>query len=203
MAARGRRAGFQGKIFAAVTQAAALTDLILRAQGGDEAALREVFDRTYDDLRRMARSRLTAGARGTLLDTTALVHESFLRFASIGELKVNDRAHFFRYAGHVMRSVIVDLARARLSERRGGLAAHVTLNTSIGDALSGGEEEIVRVHEALEELGKHDARMVQVVELRYFSGLTEVEIAEVLGVTDRTVRRDWEKARLFMAQALA
>ncbi len=185
-----------------MTQAAALTDLILRAQAGDEVALRQVFDRTYDDLRRMARNRLTTGARGTLLDTTSLVHESFLRFASAGELKVNDRAHFFRYAGHVMRSVIVDLARARLSERRGGHAAHVTLNTSAGDALSSGEEEIVRVHEALEELAKHDARMVQVVELRYFSGLTEIEIAEVLGVTDRTVRRDWERARLFMAQAL-
>lgn len=185
-----------------MTQAAALTDLILRAREGDEAALRQLFDKTYDDLRRMARSRLSAGARGPLLDTTSLVHESFLRFANAGELKVNDRAHFFRYAGHVMRSVIVDLARSRLSERRGGNAAHVTLNTAIGNELSGGEEEIVRVHEALEELAKHDARMVQVVELRYFSGLTEAEIAEVLGVTDRTVRRDWEKARLFMAQAL-
>jgi RNA polymerase sigma factor (TIGR02999 family) len=185
-----------------VNTAAPLTDLIRRAQDGDDAALRLVFDTTYEDLRRMARARLSAGARGTLLDTTSLVHESFLRFANAGELRVNDRAHFFRYAGHVMRSVIVDMARARLAERRGGDAAHVTLNTALGNSLSSGEEEIVRVHEALEELARHDARMVQVVELRYFSGLTENEVAAVLGVTDRTVRRDWEKARLLLAQAL-
>jgi RNA polymerase sigma factor (TIGR02999 family) len=192
---------FPGRI-RRVSTAAPLTDLIRRAQDGDDAALRLVFDTTYEDLRRMARARLSAGARGTLLDTTSLVHESFLRFANAGELRVNDRAHFFRYAGHVMRSVIVDMARARLAERRGGDAAHVTLNTALGNSLPGGEEEIVRVHEALEELALHDARMVQVVELRYFSGLTENEIAAGLGVTDRTVRRDWEKARLLLAQAL-
>lgn len=187
----------------AVNAAAPLTDMIRRAREGDAQALRQVFDVTYEDLRRMARARLNAGARGALLDTTALVHESFLRFAKAGELQLNDRAHFFRYAGHVMRSVIVDLARARLAERRGGDAAHVTLNTELGDSLPGGEEQIVRVHEALEELARHDARLVQVVELRYFSGLTENEIAAALGVTDRTVRRDWEKARLLLAQVLA
>ncbi len=185
-----------------MTEAPALTDLIQRAQDGDPDALRRVFDTTYHDLRRMARARLNTGSRGTMLDTTSLVHESFLRFANAGELRVNDRAHFFRYAGHVMRSVIVDLARARVAERRGGDAPHVTLNTALGEGLAQGEDEILRVHDALEELAKHDARMVQVVELRYFSGLTETEIATVLGVTDRTVRRDWEKARLFLAQAL-
>jgi RNA polymerase sigma factor (TIGR02999 family) len=186
-----------------MTQPAPLTDLIRRAQDGDETALRQVFDTTYEDLRRMARGRISQGARGTLLDTTSLVHESFLRFASAGELKLNDRAHFFRYAGHVMRSVIVDMARARLAERRGGGAHPVTLNTSAGNRAADGEDEIVKVHEALEELAQHDARMVQVVELRYFAGLTETEIAGVLGVTDRTVRRDWEKARMLLSQALA
>jgi RNA polymerase sigma factor (TIGR02999 family) len=180
-------------------EAAPLTDLIQRAQSGDEGALKQVFDVTYQDLRRMARARISQGARGTLLDTTALVHESFLRFANAGELRVNDRAHFFRYAGHVMRSVIVDMARARLAERRGGDARHVTLNTAVAERTGQGEEEVLRVHE---ELARHDARMVQVVELRYFAGLTESEIAQILGVTDRTVRRDWEKARLLLAQAL-
>lgn len=185
-----------------MTTQSALTDLIRKAQEGDSNAFKQVFDTTYEDLRRMARARLRPGVRGTLLDTTSLVHESYLRFANAGQLRIEDRAHFFRYAGHVMRSVIVDLARARLAERRGGDAPHVTLNTALGDSAAQGEDEIVRVHEALEELQQHDARMVQVVELRYFAGMTEIEIAEVLGVTDRTVRRDWEKARLLLAKAL-
>jgi RNA polymerase sigma factor (TIGR02999 family) len=185
-----------------VVEPPALTDLIQRAQGGDEAALKRVFDIAYEDLRRMARARLRKGERGTLLDTTALVHESYLKFANAGELRINDRAHFFRYAGQVMRSVIVDLVRASQAERRGGDAAHVTLNTGLQNSPDPGADEILRVHEALQELAQHDARLVQVVELRYFAGLTEVEIAGALGVTDRTVRRDWEKARLLLARAL-
>jgi len=181
---------------------APLTDLIRRAKDGDDSALRQVFDITYEDLRRMARGRLTPGGRGTLLDTTSLVHESYLRFANAGELQIGDRAHFFRYAGHVMRSVIVDMARARLAERRGGDAQHIALDTDVANRVSDGEEEVVLVHEALEELGEIDPRMVQVVEMRYFAGMTEMEITGALGVTDRTVRRDWEKARLVLAKAL-
>jgi RNA polymerase sigma factor (TIGR02999 family) len=186
----------------AMAIAAPLTDLIQLARGGDESALRQVFDITYEDLRRMARSRIRQSGGGTLLDTTSLVHESYLRFANAGELRVNDRAHFFRYAGQVMRSIIVDMARARVAERRGGGARELTLNTARGDAAPGGEDEVLRVHEALEELGTLDPRLSQVVELRYFAGLTEMEIAEALGVTDRTVRRDWEKARVLLAKAL-
>lgn len=182
---------------------ASLTDLILRAQEGDEAALRGVFDATYQDLRAVARVRLSkGGGRVPLLDTTSLVHESFVRFASAGRLRVEDRRHFLRYASHVMRSVIVDFVRERQTERRGGDVAHVTLDSEILDADSAGEKEILRVHEALEELGQHDARMVQVVEMRYFGGMSESEVAAALGVTDRTVRRDWEKARLLLARAL-
>ena len=103
-----------------------------------------------------------------------------------------------------MRSVIVDLVRQRQSDRRGGDAAFVTLTTQLGSALAGedGEREILRVHEALDELQSVDARMAQVVEMRYFAGMTETEIAAALGVTDRTVRRDWQQARLFLAEAL-
>lgn len=182
--------------------AAPLTDLIHRAQNGDDAALRQVFDATYDDLRRLARMRLSKGGRGTLLDTTSLVHESYLRFADSGQLRIGDRQHFLRYASHVMRSVIVDLVRGRLAERRGGNAVHVTLDTQGSDVTCEGESEILRVHDALDELGQYDARLVQVVEMRYFAGMTEVEIADALGVTDRTVRRDWEKARLLLAGLL-
>jgi RNA polymerase sigma factor (TIGR02999 family) len=179
-----------------------LNDLIHRATTGDDSALKQVFDAAYKDLRQLARARLSGSNRGALLDTTALVHESYLRFANAGTLSISDRRHFIRYASHVMRSVIVDFVREGLAERRGGGALQVTLNTGIGDTTAAGEAEILNVHEALEELGKHDARMVQVVEMRYFAGMTEAEVADALGVTERTVRRDWEKARLLLAASL-
>ena len=180
-----------------------LTVLIRRAGAGDGEALNALFAVSYEDLRRMAHNRLRSSPRGSLLDTTALVHESYLRFAEAGQLRIEDRAHFFRYAGQVMRSVVVDLARARLSERRGGGMQPVTLNTAIGEALGqGGETEILQVHDALDELARLDERLVRVVEMRYFAGFTEVEIAESLGVTERTVRRDWEKARLLLAKLM-
>ena len=150
-----------------MARATPLTDLIRRAQGGDEAALGLVFDATYDELRRLAHARLSKGGRGTLLDTTSLVHESYLRLANAGQLRIGDRQHFLRYAGHAMRSVIVDYVRERMAERRGGDAPHVTLNSQIGDDSGAGETEILRVHEALDELAQFDARMVQVVEMRY------------------------------------
>jgi RNA polymerase sigma factor (TIGR02999 family) len=182
-------------------QGAPLTDLILRARNGDSSAFRAVFDAAYQDLRELARMRLSRGGRGTLLDTTSLVHESYLRFVNTGNLRLEDRDHFLRYASQVMRSVIVDIARASKAERRGGDAPHVTLDTAIGN-LAGGEDEIIRVHEALEELQAADPGMVQVVEMRYYSGLTEKEIAVALGIGERTVRRKWEKAKLFLARAL-
>jgi RNA polymerase sigma factor (TIGR02999 family) len=101
-----------------------------------------------------------------------------------------------------MRSVIVDMVRSRQAERHGGDVQHVTLTGDVADSLGTGEAHIVRVHEALLALEKLDERMARVVEMRYFAGLTETEIATALGVTDRTVRRDWEQARLFLADAL-
>jgi len=158
----------------------------------------------YRDLRRMARARLAAGGRSTVLDTTALVHESYLRLARAHGLSFEDRLRFLSYAGQVMRSVIVDLVRERRAERRGGDAAKIALTTELGERLAAdeGEREILRVHDALETLAQRDARLAQVVELRYFAGMTEAEIAQVLQVTERTVRRDWSQARLFLADAL-
>jgi RNA polymerase sigma factor (TIGR02999 family) len=191
-------------IVAAFMEAAdSLTDFILRAQQGDEAALRVVFDATYAELRGLARARLSRGSRNTLLDTTSLVHEAYLRFADSGRLNIGDRQHFLRYASHVMRSVIVDFVRERIAQRRGGDAVRVTLDSDIGDGVSiAGENEIINVHEALEELAQVDSRLVQVVEMRYFAGMTEPEIAVALGVNERTVRRDWQKARLLLAETL-
>ena len=185
-----------------MSDAESLTDLIRRAQDGDAAALGSVFDATYEELRGLARSRLRKGSRNNMLDTTSLVHEAYLRFAGSGRLHVDDRQHFLRYASHVMRSVIVDFVREKVAQRRGGDAVHVTLSSEIGDGVGAGENEILKVHEALEELARHDARLVQVVEMRYFAGMTEPEIATALGVNDRTVRRDWQKAKLLLADAL-
>jgi RNA polymerase sigma factor (TIGR02999 family) len=179
-----------------------LTDLIRRAREGDNAAFASVFKLTYEDLRTLASARLRAGPREGLLNTTSLVHESYLRFVAGGGLRVEDRAHFLHYAGCVMRSVVVDFVRERAAQRRGGDAAHITLDTDLRDSVHSGEHEILRVHEAIEELQHHDERMARVVEMRYFGGLSEAEICAALGVSPRTVRRDWEKARLLLAEAL-
>jgi RNA polymerase sigma factor (TIGR02999 family) len=185
-----------------VDNAVSLTELIHRARKGDVDAADRLFAAMYDELRRLARARLRAGGRNTLLDTSSLVHESYLRFAAAGRLRLRDRIHFMRWAGRVMRSVIVDVARRRLAARRGGGAIPLPLTTSIGSKLPAMASEIVRVHEALDELATHDPRMALIVEMRYFGGMTETEIAEAVGVHERTVRRDWEKARLFLREAL-
>lgn len=181
---------------------ATLTRLIYEAQHGNREAADALFAATYSDLRRLARARLRADRRHTLLDTGALVHESFLRFAQGRNLALGSRDHFMRWAVQVMRSVIVDHARRRLAERRGGGGERVTLDDDIVPARAA-DAEIVGVHEALERLAAVDPRAAHSVELRYFGGLTEVEIAGVLGVTERTVRRDWRKARLLLREALA
>lgn len=179
-----------------------LAAIIARAQSGDRAALDELFAATYDDLRAIARSRLRSAPRVTVLDTVALVNESYMRLRSAGRLRPQDRGHFVRYAARAMRSVIVDLVRQRAAERRGGDLVRVELTTGVGDGVPHAEAEILEVHEALDGLATLDARAAEVVEMRYFSGMSEVEIAEALGVTERTVRRDWTKARLLLAEAL-
>jgi RNA polymerase sigma factor (TIGR02999 family) len=194
--------GASWRIVPALNEAASLTDLIRRAREGDGMAFESLFKVAYDDLRSLASARLRAGSRDGMLDTTSLVHESYLRFVDSGGLRVEDRTHFLRYAGCVMRSVIVDFVRERAAQRRGGDVAHITLNTDVRESVHAGEEEILRVHEALEELERHDNRMARVVEMRYFGGLSEVEICDALGISVRTVRRDWEKARLLLAEAL-
>ena len=180
-----------------------LTDLLSAARQGDREAAGDAFGQLYDELRRLAHARLRRHQTMTLLDTTALVHESYLRLSGVQALPVADRQHFFSYASRVMRSVIVDFARARLAERRGGDAVHVVLDTGIEASAVAPENDVLRVHEALEVLAQADPRLAQVVELRYFGGLTEAEIASLLDTSERTVRRDWEKARLLLFAALA
>lgn len=139
----------------------------------------------------------------TLLDTTSLLHESFLKLIGSAALPIEDRQHFFAYAARVMRSVIVDFARARRTERRGGNLNQVTLEILLSQQVVGPEDDALRIHEALDVLEKADARLARVVEMRYFGGLTEAEIAQALGISDRTVRREWEKARLLLKAVMS
>lgn len=176
--------------------------MIQRAHQGDREAAEAAFGLLYRDLRKIARARLARGGRNTLLNTTALVNEAYIRLARAGDLHPEDRHSYLAYASRAMRSVIVDLVRSRAAERRGGGANCVTLDTAVADSVTAGAEEILRVHEALNELASVDERMVRVVEMRYFAGLTEKEVAAALGVTERTVSRDWQKARMLLAAAL-
>ena len=181
---------------------AELTMLLAAARSGDSLAAGQAFSLLYDDLRRLARSRLRQHQQFTLLDTTSLVHESYLKLVGLESLPIDDKKHFFTYASTVMRSVIVDFARARSAERRGGDSDHLVLDTSLQEKLGMPEDDVVRVHEALEVLAKADAALAQIVEMRYFGGLTEPEIAETLGISERTVRRNWEKAKMFLKAEL-
>jgi RNA polymerase sigma factor (TIGR02999 family) len=179
-----------------------ITTLLQAANAGDGQAADRVVSLLYGELHRLARSRLRRSGELTLLDTTALVHESYLRIQQAGKPDFADRKHFLAYAAKAMRTIVIDIARARQADRHGGGALHVTLNTEIGDSAAVEDDEILRVHEALEELSSVDERLASVVEMRYFGGLSELEIAECLGVTERTVQRDWQKARLFLSMAL-
>lgn len=172
------------------------------ARGGDAGAVDRLFELLYPELRRIARARMRDTDERVVLDTTSLLHECYLRMVKLERLEAQDRAHFLGYAGRAMRCVVVDIARERLAQRRGGDLFQVTLDTGVADAVSSGAEELVKVHDALEALGAIDPRLVQVVELRYFVGLNNPEVAEALGTSLRTVERDWERARAFLFDAL-
>lgn len=162
----------------------------------------DLFELLYRELRQLAHARLRKNEPMTLLDTTSLVHETYLRVAKAGRLDIGDRGQFLAYAAHVMRSIVVDFVRQRRAERRGGDQEHLTLDTGVAEGVQTPEDEILRVNDALEELGKLDERLVKVVEMRFFAGLSDGDIATAMGVNERTVRRDWQKARMILSLAL-
>jgi RNA polymerase sigma factor (TIGR02999 family) len=157
----------------------------------------------YAELRKLARARLAGGARSVVLDTTALVHETFLRLQGAGKLAIEDRGPYLAYAASAMRSIVIDFVRRRQAEKHGGGIEHITLDTALGEVLGASDDEILDVHDALESLARIDARLVKVVEMRYFAGLSDDEVGAALGITGRTVRRDWDRARLLLAGMLA
>lgn len=179
-----------------------ITQLLKAAQAGDRGAADEVVGRLYADLQRLARSNLRRVGELTLLDTHALVHEAWMKLDGVTGTDFPDRRHFLAYVARAMRSVVIDLVRARQAERRGGGVQALTLNTAIADLTPQDETQVLRVHEALDELAQLEPRLAQVVEMRYFGGLLEHEIAQALDVTERTIQRDWQKAKLFLAMSL-
>lgn len=155
----------------------------------------------YEDLRRLARSRLRAHGPLTLLDTAGLVSDTYRRLALQHNLRIESRAHFLGYCSRVMRSVIIDLVREKNADRRGAGERRITLDTAVGESLAAAAEPL-KVDEALEDLAKVEPRLAQVVEMRYFGGYSEEEVAEALGLTARTVQRDWQKARVLLQAML-
>ncbi|MDQ3287336.1 MAG: ECF-type sigma factor [Pseudomonadota bacterium] len=178
-----------------------ITLMLDAARDGDRGALDDVLATLYHELHTMARRQL-AGQHGHTLDATALVHEAYLKLAGRREAKFDDRAHFFAYAASAMRSVVIDYARQRLAQKRGGDLHRVT---DLPQDLEGGvrlDEEMLGLDTALTKLAEVDARLAHVVELRYFAGLSELEIAALLQRSERSIRRDWQKARLFLLASL-
>ena len=184
-----------------MADSADITLLLDAARGGDRGALDNVLARLYSELHSMARRQL-AGQHGQTLDATALVHEAYLKLIGRREAHFDDRAHFFAYAASAMRSVVVDYARQRLAQKRGGDLHRVT---DLPEDVEGGlrlDEETLGLDVALTKLAAVDQKLAQVVELRYFAGLSELEIAALLDRSERSIRRDWQKARLFLLASL-
>ena len=183
---------------------APLTQLLAQAARGEHGAFEQVFEALYPDLRKIASARLHAHHGAADLQTTALVHESFLRLVDAAQLVLEDRKHFFAYAAKTMRNIIIDFAYARQAERRGGGRTEVPLDTDLAERLPGGEAdaELLRINDALLALETLDPVLAQVVEMRFFAGYDDTEIAAVLGTSDRTVRRHWDKARSFLAASM-
>jgi len=179
-----------------------VTRLLRRAGEGDDHALDRVFPLIYDELQRIARAQLGRERGGHTLQATALVNEAYLKLVQGPPTGAADRGHFLGIAARAMRQVLVDHARAWAAAKRGGGTAPATLNEELAGVASD-PSELLALDQALDRLDALDPRLRQVVELRYFAGLQDDEIGEVLGVTRRTVQRDWTKARAWLHRALA
>jgi RNA polymerase sigma factor (TIGR02999 family) len=180
-----------------------VTDLLQAWASGDQGAFDKLLPLLYDELRRQARRYIRAQPAGQTLQTTALVHEAYLRLVGQSAVAWKGRAHFFGVAAKAMRSILVDHARARNAAKRGGSARAMTLDDAGGLAGPQASVDVVALHEALERLAEVDSRKSQLVELRYFGGLGIDEVAAVLGVSPATVKREWTTARAWLRRELS
>lgn len=178
-----------------------ITNLLIAWRQGNKDALNDLIPQVQYELRRLARNYMRGQKAGHTLQTTALVNEAFLRLVDSDRVNWQDRNHFFAICAQLMRRVLVDSARRKASLKRGGEKVHVTLNEQI-DVPEKKEPEVVALDEALDRLAKLNQRQSNIVELRYFGGLTEEQIAETLEISTRTVRRDWNLARAWLYREL-
>jgi len=168
----------------------------------DHSALDRAYADWYPELKKIAHARLRGSGLQGAIETTALVHDSYLKLAGGGGVAVGDRLQFFAYSSRVLRSIVVDLVREQRALRRGGDRDIVTLDTAAGEGI-GGSADVEAVSDALDGLARLDPALARLVEMRFFGGMSEDEIAEALAVSKRTVSREWQKARALLLTLLA
>lgn len=178
-----------------------ITQLLAEWSGGNQSALDELYPLVYDELHRLARRYMSRERKGHTLQTTALINEAYVRLVDQKNVQWANRSHFFAISAQIMRRILIDHARRHAYAKRGGGAQQVSLDEA-AVVTSGIGSELIRLDEALQALSKLDQRRCHVVELRYFGGLNNEEIAGVLNVSENTVTRDWNMARAWLYQQL-
>lgn len=181
-----------------------MTDItrLLKAWGdGDPAALEQLVPLVYRELRRLARRRMRAENPGGTLQTTALVNEAYIRLVGVTNMAWQDRAHFFAVSAQIMRRILVDAARSRVSARRGGAAPRLNLDEDL-DASPQRARELIALDDSLNALAQMDSRKARVIELRFFGGLSVEETAEVLKISPQSVMRDWKLAKAWLSREM-
>lgn len=179
-----------------------VTTLLHAIEGGDRCAVDRLFESVYGELRRIARRQLRAAPPLATIDTTALVHEAYLKLSGGAPWSIRDRYHFYALTAQAMRQVLVDHARRRTRQKRGGRQVALPLD-AVEPAVAARGEELLALDQALARLAVVDADLARLVEWRFFAGLSVEEIAELRGVTDRTVKRHWRLARAFLLRELS
>lgn len=178
------------------------TQLLLKWRGGDEAALAELTPLVHSELQRIARRCMRDQPNDHTLQPTALVNEAYLRLVDLQQMNWQNRAHFLAMSARLMRRILVDSARARGARKRGGSALRVSFCEELAASDEKGQD-VLRLEDALQALARVDGRKSQVVELRYFGGLSAAETAAVLGISEETVTRDWRMARIWLFREIA
>jgi RNA polymerase sigma factor (TIGR02999 family) len=185
----------------ATTQVTDITRLLKAWGDGDPAALEQLVPLVYRELRRLARRRMRAENPGGTLQTTALVNEAYIRLVGVTNMAWQDRAHFFAVSAQIMRRILVDAARSRVSARRGGAAPRLNLDEDL-DASPRRARELIALDDSLNALAQMDSRKARVIELRFFGGLSVEETAEVLKISPQSVMRDWKLAKAWLSREM-
>ena len=179
-----------------------LNALIQRADQADPAAVEELFATLYHELHRLAEHHLRRGGAGFSLGATTLLHEAYLNVSNREGIAFAERNRFFAYASRAMRGLVIDYARQRRTKRKGGGQFEITLAEDLAGALASGDDDLPRLGEALDHLMSVDSSLAELVDLHFFCGFSFGEIAQFRGVSERTVQRDWRKARMLLHSAL-